>query len=198
MPLINTSCFFHRVDSGVGGGEGAINASFAFSFRLLRNNFFFCRFIRHLFWIRLTNKMPNLHLFTSTGSVLSRGRRNFDVHADFAEATCDRVARDEWFSRELRVAASPIRRSPGPLVFPLSLELGGIWGLSHCSIKGERKSGQTGRCGEEDAAADGGDGGGADDGEGHQGGVAMGGASQAHPGRARLQGGMAPQVRSKL
>ena len=45
-----------------------------------------------------------------------------------------------------------------------------------------------------DAAADGGDGGGADDGEGDQGGVRVGGLSQAHPGRTRLQGRLASQV----
>lgn len=46
----------------------------------------------------------------------------------------------------------------------------------------------------EDAAADGGDGGGADDGEGDQGGAPMGEPPQAHPGRPRLQGRLAPQV----
>lgn len=48
----------------------------------------------------------------------------------------------------------------------------------------------------EDAAADGGDGGGADDGEGHQGRVPLGDPPQAHPGRRRLQGRVAPQVRT--
>ena len=58
-----------------------------------------------------------------------------------------------------------------------------------------REAGRS-RAEEENAAADGGDGGGADDGEGHQGGVAVGSPPQAHPGSARLQGGMAPQVRA--
>lgn len=76
------------------------------------------------------------------------------------------------------------------------MELGRIRdGRSHYSAEGERKLGQAGfepGRGDEDAAADGGDGGGADNGEGHQGRVAVGGPPQAHPGRARLQGGMAP------
>lgn len=45
----------------------------------------------------------------------------------------------------------------------------------------------------EDAATDGGDGGGADDGEGDQGRVPVGDPLQAHPGRRRLQGGVAPK-----
>jgi len=70
---------------------------------------------------------------------------------------------------------------------------------SHCTIEEKKHSGREAgrsRGEEENAAADGGDGGGADDGEGHQGGVAVGSPPQAHPGSARLQGGMAPQVRA--
>jgi len=64
---------------------------------------------------------------------------------------------------------------------------------SHCSIEKKKTFREAGRSrAEENAAADGGDGGGADDGEGHQGGVAVGSPPQAHPGSARLQGGMAP------
>ena len=64
-------------------------------------------------------------------------------------------------------------------------------GKKHSGREAGRSRGE-----EENAAADGGDGGGADDGEGHQGGVAVGSPPQAHPGSARLQGGMAPQVRA--
>lgn len=102
-------------------------------------------------------------------------------------------------TRGLAGLAAALHRVRPPL--SLSSELGGIRDSRAARIARSRKEKKTfreagrSRAEEENAAADGGDGGGADDGEGHQGGVAVGSPPQAHPGSGRLQGGMAPQVR---